>query len=283
MAPPPATVRLTALTSVLDAPVHSLALGQKGRVAALGADAWLDVGKGLHQLPKPPANDPTVTVYFGRDDQPRLMGTSQGRGVYARFRKGGWERGASEIGKLGSLPMAPLFGVLGYDDPEVVCAPDRTCIIKRHTGWTMIVPPPGQPRVELCGKVAWAWDRAALHRLDDAGWRALDTKPTFSRAEHLWAVGDTDIWLAEREPSRLHHFDGNAWKAQPSVVQGPRAVWATSATDVWVAADGGAAHFDGASWRRVEGLPGPLSVVTGRGPREIWFAGQSGVWRATHQ
>jgi len=267
------------VTRVLDAPVHSLALGQKGRVAALGNDAWLDVGKGLQKLPRPPANDPSVTLYFGRDDQPRLMGTSQGRGVYARFRKGGWERGASEIGKLGSLPMAPLFGVLGYDDPEVVCAPDRLCIVKRHTGWTMMAPPPGVPRVELCGKVAFAWDRAAVHRLGDAGWRAHDVKPTFSRAEHLWAVSDADIWLAEREPSQVHHFDGKQWKAEPAAVQGPRALWATGASDVWLAADGGAAHFDGQRWSRVEGLDQPLNVVIGRSAREVWFAGQSGVWR----
>lgn len=285
-AAPPATpsVKLLAFRRVLDAPVHSLALGMKGRVAALGTDAWLDEGKGLVKLPRPPAATPDVQIYFGRDDQPRLMGyfptPHERQGVYARWRKGAWERGASEIGKLGSVPMAPLFGVLGYDDPEVVCAPDKLCIVKRRTGWTMLSPPPGQPRVELCNGVAWAYDRAGVHRLHDKdGWRALDVKPTFSRAAHLWAIGDGDIWLAETEPSLVHHFDGEAWSAHTSPVAGPRVLWATSASDVWLAGDGGAAHYDGEIWSRVEGAPEKVRVVTGRSASEVWLGGESGIWR----
>ncbi|GMV17338.1 MAG: hypothetical protein HS104_01805 [Polyangiaceae bacterium] len=277
-------MKLLAFRRVLEAPVHSLALGAKGRVAALGADAWLDEGKGLRKLPPPPAATPEVQIYFGRDDLPRLMGfvptPHERRGVYARFRKGAWERGASEIGKLGSVPMAPLFGVLGYDDPEVVCAPDKLCIVKRRTGWTMLSPPPGQPRVELCNGVAWAYDRAGVHRLHDKdGWRALDVKPTFSRAAHLWAIGDGDIWLAETEPSLVHHFDGEAWSAHTSPVAGPRVLWATSASDVWLAGDGGAAHYDGEIWSRVEGAPEKVRVVTGRSASEVWLGGESGIWR----
>ena len=272
-------MKLLALSRVLEAPVHSLALGHPGRRAAFRAAASPAAGKGWRKSPKPPANDATVKIYFGRDDQPRLMGfDSAARGVYARFRKGAWERGAAEIGKLGTAPMTPLFGVLGYDDPEVVCARDQLCIIKRHTGWTMIPPPPGPLRVELCGKLAWAWDRAGVHRLHDSGWRALDVKPTFSRAEHLWAISDSDLWLAERDSGQLHHFDGKAWRAEASPVPGPRALWATSSSNVWLAADGGIARYDGKSWRRVDGAAQAALVVTGRSAQEIWFAGDSGVW-----
>lgn len=280
-ATPAASVKLLAFSRVLEEPVHSLALGAKSRVAALGADAWLDDGKGFRKLPRPKALAAEVQVYFGRDDQPRLMGHAGAQGVYARFRKGAWERGADEIGKLGTTPMAPLFGVLGYDDPEVVCAPDRLCIVKSRSGWKMHSPPPGLPRVELCGGVAWAWDRAAVHRLHADGWHALDVKPSFSRAEHLWAVGDADIWLAEAEGSRLHHFDGKTWTAHASPVTGPRRLWATSASDVWLAADGGAAHYDGKAWSRVEGPSGALVAVTGRSAHEVWLAGASGVWKGT--
>jgi len=276
-------VKLLTFRRVLDAPVHALALGEKGRVAALGADAWLDEGKGLRKLPRPSAPTSDVQIYFGRDDQPRLMGffptPHERQGVYARFRKGAWERGAAEIGKLGSTPMAPLFGVLGYADPEVVCAPDVLCIVKRRTGWTMLAPPPGQPRVELCNGVAWAFERAGVHRLDKQGWRALDVKPSFSHADHLWAVSDADVWLVEHAANRLHHFDGKEWKAEPSIVTGPRALWAASASDVWLAAEGGAAHYDGKSWSKVEGATQSVRVVTGRNAREVWLAGESGVWR----
>jgi hypothetical protein len=277
------SVKLLPFQRLLEAPVHSLALGKDARVAALGADAWLDDGKGFRKLPRPAAPTTDVQIYFGRDDQPRLMGffptPHERQGVYARLRKGAWERGASEIGKLGTAPMAALFGVLGYDDPEVVCAPDKLCIIKRLTGWTMLAPPPGLPRVELCNGVAWAYERAGVHRLHKEGWRALDVKPTFSRAEHLWAIGDADLWLTERETDQLHHFDGAAWKAQPSPVKGPRGLWATSGNDVWLAADGGAAHYDGKTWSRVEGATTAVRVVTGRSAGEVWLAGDSGVWR----
>ena len=62
-------------------------------------------------------------------------------------------------------------------------------------------------------------------------------------------------------------------------MKGPRALWATGADDVWLAADGGAAHYDGKTWSRVDGAHAAVRVVTGRNAREIWLAGDSGVWR----
>src|SRR5688500_4646372 len=79
---------------VLEAPAHSLAFGEKGRVAALGDDAWLDRGKGFEKMPKPPRPTAEVGIYFGRDNQPRLMGyerTASGEtSVYLRWLKESW-------------------------------------------------------------------------------------------------------------------------------------------------------------------------------------------------
>lgn len=285
VASPPPSVKLLEFRRVLEASVHSLALGKGARVAALGKDAWLDDGKGLKRLPPPPSPTSDTQIYFGRDDQPRLMGfhpTPHERvGVYARWRKGAWERGASEIGKLGTPPMVALFGVLGYDDPEVVCAVDTLCIIKRKTGWTMLPPPPGIARVELSSGTAWATAGAGVWRLEAKAWRALEAKPTFANATHVWSSSERDLWLAERDADELHHWDGTGWTAFDSPVEKPRALWAASASDVWLAAEGGVAHWDGKLWSRVETPASDLRSVTGRSASEVWLAGASGVWRGT--
>ena len=61
-------------------------------------------------------------------------------------------------------------------------------------------------------------------------------------------------------------------------IRDSRALWATSSSNVWLAADGGIARYDGKSWRRVDGAAQAALVVTGRSAQEIWFAGDSGVW-----
>jgi hypothetical protein len=279
-APAVPSVELLAFERVLDAPVHSLALGGKGmRFAALGADAWLDKKK----LPAPASQTEGIQIYFGRDDQPRLMGFQGTDSVYLRWRGGGWQRGAAEIGKLGAGTRAPLFGVLGYDDPEVVCKVGEQCIIKRLTGWTTVDAPKGRPEVVLASKRAWAFEGASILQLDKdkEGFRPLAEKTTFTRASGLWAASATDIWVSEASADALHRFDGKEWKREASPVAGPHALWATGPNDIWLAGDGGAAHFDGKSWSRVKGASDAVSEVTGRSADEVWLAGKSGVWRGT--
>lgn len=280
----PPTIDLGAFEHPLSDPVHSFALGDKARVAAIGGEVWLDIGKGLTKLPRPPAIGPSVQIYFGRDDQPRLMGFERGSestaAVYLRWRAGGWQRAVAEIGKLGGEKASPLFGVLGNDDPEVVCAPDLVCIIKRRTGWTTLKPPPGLPAVELCNGVPWALEGADLFRLRSDGWHPLETKPTFVAGDGVWANADDDVWVAEAKGERLHHFDGKSWTAEPAPLRGPRGLWGSAKNDVWLAADGGAAHFDGTQWSVVAGPAGPLRQVRRRGT-EVWLGGSSGLWRGT--
>jgi hypothetical protein len=288
-APPgPATapsVRLLAFARVLQAPVHSLAFGKDQRVAALGEEAWLDVGKGFQRLPRPPNASPDVQIFFGRDAQPRLMGSAQdergSRGVYSRFRGGAWQSGASEIGRLGGAPHAPLFGVLGYDDPEVVCKQADQCIIKRLTGWATIAGLPGTPRVALCGPTAWAFSTARVWRLEKSGWQELEGKLPFDRASALWATASDRLWITEPETNTLHRLEHGAWSRHASPIAGPRHVWATGESDVWVAGDGGTAHYDGTRWSKVEGAGERLLFVTGRSPKDVWLAGHSGVWHGT--
>ena len=80
---------------MIDAPIHSVAFAPSGRVAALGADVWLGEPSSLKKLPAPGPDLANVRVYFGRDDQPRLMGFEGQESVYYRWRGGRWPGASS--------------------------------------------------------------------------------------------------------------------------------------------------------------------------------------------
>jgi hypothetical protein len=284
-ASPTPEAKVLAFRRVLETPVHSLALGEKSHVAALGVDAFIDRGKGFEKLPKPPKPTANVQIYFGRDNLPRLMGyerTPSGEAsVYYRFRGGSWERGASEIGRLAGAPAAALYGVLGHADPEVVCKRGDQCIIKRRSGWTMLPPLPQLPRVVLCEGQAWAFEDERLWALASDGWRELGGAPAFSQISAVWGTTSADVLVADGSRQALHRLAGGRWTEQRSPIDGPRALWAAGSTEIWLAGDGGVAHHDGASWRRVSGAPLGALVVAGRSAEDVWLAGASGVWRGT--
>lgn len=282
--PEPPTVTVLPVNRVSEGAVHSIAFGKPPKVAAIGVDVWLDAGNGLVKIAKPPVDAAHVRIFFGRDDQPRLMGavkTDTGReSVYFRWRGGAWKRAGDELGGLGTGPKAPLFGVLGHADPEVVCKVSAGCTVKRLSGWTSIEGLPGEPFVELCGATPWAYEGQRVWSLAAKGWASNQAKPTFEKADGLWAVQERDVWVAERGPSKIHHFDGEKWSQQPSPIRGPRSVWASSASDVWIVGDGGAAHYNGGQWRRVKGAPERLEIVVGRSAGDVWMGGSPGLYRA---
>lgn len=284
LAPPdlPA-VELLAFAWTLDVPVHSLAFGKK-RVAALGKDVWIrEQGDSWSKMPAPQHDTSGVRIHFGRDDQPRLMGSAPGasgpQSVYLRWKDGGWRLAKYELGRIAIGPDAPLFGVLGHDDPEVVCKQGSGCLVKRLTGWTDVDGLPGTPFVDLCGTLTWAYQDRQIWRLASKGWSQHASEPTFERADGLWSISESDVWVAERAKNAIHHFDGKRWTRQAAPIAGPRALWAASATDLWLVGDGGAAHHDGETWRRVSGPSPRLSLVVGLRDGEVWVGGDSGLWQ----
>jgi hypothetical protein len=277
----------------LEVPTVSLALGKR-RVAAMGVrfegiwmlenDRWSE-----HAFPDNvrahQGERDELRVFFGRDDRPRVMGTRTGsdgpRGIYLRHR-GMWKHEKGEIGRLAEAPAAVLFGILGHDDPEVVCKLGDTCVIKRLTGWTY-VPVPDRPfLVEITSAGgAWGVGERALYQLEPKAWKRIDAP--FSRAGGLWASAQGSVWVSEPGADALHLFEGGRWTRQPAPVKAPRGMWGAAADDVWVVGHGGAAHYDGKSWRRVAGVNGPLSEVRARGDGQLWLAGESGVWRGVRR
>src|SRR5450432_2145811 len=143
--PPPAPLQVP-FESVLAVPVRSIALGEGSRIAVLGDVPYLGDARGLRPLPVPnalrakPGESDAVRIFFGRDNEPRIMGSRRSAAgeaaIYWRHTSGAWRDGREEIGQLGGSTRGGLWGVLGSLDPELVCRVNVVCIIKRTSGWT---------------------------------------------------------------------------------------------------------------------------------------------------
>src|SRR5262245_43136936 len=114
-----------------DLPVSSAAVGKPPKVAFLSASSVLVFdAKGTTTVaaPETTSDGGSVDRFFGRDDQPRLMGYRRADGggraepFYRRFKGGRFQPEPSELGPL-AAPEGALYGVLGHADPEVVCRP----------------------------------------------------------------------------------------------------------------------------------------------------------------
>ncbi len=283
------TVSLHAFERVLDKPIRSIAVGKPPRVAALADQPYLLDTDGWQPKPLPSPHalgaQSRVEIFFGRDNRPRLMGTTtvadDGTGteaIYLRLKAAGWQKEPSEIGRLGGKPAGGLFGVLGHDDPEVVCKVNDVCIVKRRTGWTTLPAGAGMPRVFMHDGAVHALHNDRVSALGDAGWSDLPGRGPFTQATGLWGRPGV-LWVSVASQDALYVREGDDWKRMASPVKEPRGMWGTSANDVWVTGQDGAGHYDGATWRRVAGPEGPLEVATGSVEGTIWLGGRSGLWR----
>ncbi len=266
-------------------PVDSIAVGAQGRLALLaGSHATLferGAFRELPDVPLPPSAE--VAIWFGRDNAPRVMGFArdasapeQQKSIYLRFKGGRWQPEPSELGPLGSSKGA-LYGVLGFADPEVVCRPGAVCLIKRLSGWKSVPAHPAPQHVLLSGGSAWALGEDSVERLDERGFTPLTPTRAWRHPSSLWTNG-ADVFVSELEPARLHRLRGGEWQSFEVPLRGPRASWGDE-RGLWLAGDGGAALFDGASFQLASELSGPLHAIVANGD-ELWFAGGAGAFRA---
>ncbi|MBN2196629.1 MAG: hypothetical protein JW751_27705 [Polyangiaceae bacterium] len=279
-------------TQELTESVRSIALGQR-RVAALGQVPYLRDRDRWRPIPLPPAFNQalgqSVTIYMGRDDRPRLMGhysavepsTAATRlPLYLRYLDHGWVTAYDELGRLGGKRPGALFGVLGYDDPEVVCKEEDGCLVKRRTGWTSI----GCTElgtVRLTGEAVFALSASQVSRLTNGGFVQQTLAVGSGQVRDLWEVARGDLWAVVEPPggtALFHIVDGEA-KEVPVPIGEPRALFASAPDDLWIAGDGGLAWYDGHTLRRVLGAQPPLSCIGGRGRDTLWVGGPSGLFR----
>lgn len=243
------------------------------------ARVWRELPLG-NLVPGEEATD-HLRIYFGRDDRPRVMGyRQQGETQSQRYYrwKGNWRGKPGEIGRLDADPPAALFGILGHDDPEVVCKMGDICIIKRLTGWTMVPVPERMHAVEIAAKSAFAVAEGSALRIDpkDKAWKKLsETVPWTAEPIALWPFADGTLWVTDGE--KLFHFEAGKWSTTPSPLEAPRKLWGRAPDDLFLAAQGGLAHFDGTAWHRLEAPKGALRDVNGNAD-EVWVTGPGGVW-----
>jgi len=264
----------------LEVAVTALAVERPPFAAAVTRDAvWMHEARGWHEekLPRA-AQGGLMAVFYGRDERVRVVGgRDRESGSYLRWEpEGGFRAAPHELGKLAALPR-PLVSVLGTADPEIVCQPGDTCLVKRRTGWRFLDAPADLRWVTLGEGVGWAIAGKQLLRLGDR-WESVGPPGEWRVADALFATGDR-AWVVETTAQRVHTFDGVRWQTVASPVERPRALWGPRGDALWLAGEGGLGFFDGQVWRRVADAPAPFSAVAGRGEGEVWVGGDRGLFR----
>lgn len=272
------------LERVLDKPCRALALDQEPYVAALGDDSVTVLDKrGQHEEKLPDAlrgGSVDVGVFFGRDYRVRVAGTAhtpEGDQVrYYRSLPGGLRPAPDELGPLGKPGAPGLVALLGTTDPEIVCRPGQSCLLKSNSGWAKASAPAGLERVGLSLGAGWAIAGSSFYVLKK-DWQLLPGAVPWQKASDAFVRAD-QACVVERAANRLHHYDGKAWHSSPSPVSGPRSLWGSEGA-LWIAGDGGASVLEDGAFHAVDGVK-QVAQVLGRSPSDVWLCSAEGVFRA---
>jgi hypothetical protein len=269
---------------VLDKPCRAIALDREPYWAALGDEVvTVNDKRGRHEEPLPDAlrgGGLAVGVFFGRDYRARIAGTARtptGDEVrYFRSLPGGLKPALDELGPLGNRGAPGLLALLGTADPEIVCRPGQSCLIKTVRGWAKASAPVGIERVGLSLGSGWAIaGRTFFHLAKD--WVPVAQPGPWQRASDAFVRGE-QACVVEQATSKLHHHDGTSWHSSPSPINGPRSVWG-SEDSLWIAGDGGAATLEGEKFQKVDGIA-TIAQVLGRSGKDVWLCGATGVHRS---
>jgi hypothetical protein len=271
-------------TRIMQQRVTSIGVGESGRAAVYApGQAMLFDGNAARALalPELPA-DSSVRIFFGRDNQPRLMGfraSANGgvRSVYFRYRHGRFQPEPSELGPLGS-PEGALYGVLGFEDPEVVCRPGVTCLVKRITGWGRAPAHAEAVPIVLSNGEVFALHDDRVERLKKDAWIPLEPARRFQMPVDAWQEPNGALFIAEGDA--LVRLAGGVWTTIWAPLGAVSALLGRSANDLFVAGAIGAAHYDGTTFRCIRDVPGPLTAIARVGT-DVWIAGDTGVYRTS--
>lgn len=146
-------------------------------------------------------------------------------------------------------------------------------------GWTRVMSVPGHAIWGILPDALFAISNDALYRYDGSEWHQDpimvpgDKTMSIRRLTAIWGADSSDVFAVghvryyENPPfwedyGAIFHFDGDAWQVTLIGAAGEfHMVWGTSANDVvavgaWAAgARPLVAHWDGAEWRELDGIP----------------------------
>ena len=109
-------------------------------------------------------------------------------------------------------------------------------------------------------------------------WVNDETSGTTASLRGVWAADAMNVW-AVGDQGTILRWNGVAWEKETPPTPGVDylAVWGSSANDVWIAPGSGKIlHRVNGAWKEEDHVVGNrLGSVSGTGPNDVWFAGQS--------
>lgn len=266
---------------LLDASVTSIAVGKPPKLAAFGTSAYIFAGDAWVERPLPPLPQEEIdaAIFFGRDDQPRLLGVrrdAQGNAspLYLRHKRVGWRPEPSELGALAGVD-APLYGILGHNDPEIVCAVGAFCLVKRLSGWKRIDAREAPERFFFTSQGAYVARDSTLLLLDDASWTPV--APVTEPVVGVCHDGPERLWVLT--PNKLLHRTGTDPPEVLSVPVGMATALACAPGQLWITGSDGVALRVGDEWLHLEGVPGAVTTLA-IGHDAVLLGGERGLYAA---
>lgn len=240
---------------LLETPLSSFALGNGQRISALGNEPWIFEGHKWREVPVPAhlrnwdARNTSVRIFYGRDNQPRLMGwtdvsgSTEPGGVYLRHKATGWQREPAELGRLGHSRGA-LYGILGEADPEVVCRPGDICLIKRVSGWGQ-TPADAEPAwVQMAGTHVFKVTDSQVSQLVKDSWETVIAELPSGEVTNVWGDGEGALFLIAG--GQLFRKDDEKWSQLATPLDSCRAIAAQPNGKIWVGGTNGVCRLEGA-------------------------------------
>jgi hypothetical protein len=270
------------------ATVQSIAVGKPPKVATYGNDPYLFDGKAWIERPLWPKESleadgvERATIFFGRDNQPRLLGSTRSPDgnngpLYLRHKPRGWTREPSELGGLAGATTA-LYGVLGYEDPEIVCAVGSFCLVKRTSGWKRMPAADHPEQFFPTSAGVFVVREEQLYQLDDVTWNPVARAPR--GVISLCLEAPHRLWLTTKNTLHLRDLQlGDDLASEPVPVGEATALLCEGEGSVWVTGSKGVAHREAERWLPLEGLDGRFWTAA-RGHDRVLLGGDLGLFAA---
>jgi hypothetical protein len=250
---------------------------------------------------------------IGGDSAGHLMAVGQ-NGVALRYRGSMWDRGGPVVDFLWSADGVRLYGVTragtcvvdhgtiattacsanplnaisGASATNVIGVGDLGTVVRFTTAWSaMQIGPENLYGVSAGVTTSYAVGAAGAVYVSTNGttWTKVATPPVTESLRAVWATSDASTVFAVGDAGRVVQAGPAGWTTYTladaaHVAQDLKAVWGTSADDVWAAgANGTAFHFDGVAWRPVDtaGTFVTLRAIWGSAANDVFIAGDLGT------